>query len=134
YSCSLLVLTAIGVFVYWRLTNRGRRFETVVGGGFRPHRWALGRWRWPATAAMAAYLIVATALPLLMLVYSSLQPVYSSFSLHGLSRSTLQHYGEALGGGSLQAFENSLLLAAGTATAVMLAMSVIAWIVVRSRL
>jgi iron(III) transport system permease protein len=83
---------------------------------------------------VVAYLIVAALLPLLILVYSSLQPVYSSFTLHGLSQLTFEHYGDALGGGSLDAFKNSLLLGVGTATVVMFAMSVVAWIVVRTRL
>jgi iron(III) transport system permease protein len=134
YSCSLLVLTAIGVFLYWRLTGRGRRFETVIGGHGRAHRFALGRWRMPASAATAAYLCLATVLPLLMLAYCSLQRVYTKPSLDGLSSLTLTNYRDALGGDSLHAFRNSLLLGVGTATVVILAMSVVAWIVVRTRI
>jgi iron(III) transport system permease protein len=134
YSCSLLLLTAIGVFAYWRVTSRGRRFETLAGGRARPHRFALSRWRRPAAGLALASVGVASVVPLLMLVYCSLQPVYTRPSLDGLSTLTLSHYGDALAGGSLRAFENSLLLGAGTATAVMLAMSVVAWIVVRTRL
>jgi iron(III) transport system permease protein len=83
---------------------------------------------------MIGYLAVAGVLPLFMLVYSSLQPVYSRPSLDALSTLTLEHYGESLGGGSLEAFKNSLLLGVATATAVMLVMSIAAWIVVRGRI
>jgi iron(III) transport system permease protein len=109
-----------------------RRFETVTGVRARPHRFALGRWRLPAAVATIAYLGIAAVLPLAMLIYCSLQPVYTGPSLSGLSKLTLAHYGDALGSGSLRAFEHSLLLGFGSATIVMLLMSVVAWILVRT--
>lgn len=133
YSCSLLVLTAVGVFLYSRLTRSGRRFETVIGAQSAARRFALGRWRGPAAAATIAYVSVAAVAPLAILLYCSLQPVYTTPSLHGLSTLTLAHYGAALGSGSLQAFENSIALAVGSATVVMLTTSVVAWILVRTR-
>lgn len=134
YSFSLLVVTAVGVLAYTRLTGGERRFETIAGRGHRPVRIELGRWRAPLTAALLAYLTVASLLPLLLLAYGSLQPVYSKFALDGLNDLTLRHYSDALtDDGARNAFGNSLVLGVGTATAVMLVTAIVAWMVVRSR-
>jgi iron(III) transport system permease protein len=134
YSFSLLVVTAVGVLAYARFTRGERRFETIGGRAHRPARIELGRWRTPLTAALLAYLTVASLLPLLLLTYGSLQPVYSKFALDGLDDLTLRHYSDALSDdGARDAFGNSFVLGIGTATAVMLVTAIVAWMVVRSR-
>ena len=65
YAMSLLVLTSIGVLWHSRLARRARAFQTVTGKGFRPRPRALGAWRWPATALICLYFLVAVVLPLL---------------------------------------------------------------------
>jgi iron(III) transport system permease protein len=129
------VLTSIGVFLYSRLSRGARRHRTVTGRGFRPRQLALGKWRLPAAALAIGYLVVAVALPVLILLYASTQPFYSVPSGESLSKVTLAHYGDTLTeASSLRAFGNSLLLGVGTATAVMLTMAVAAWLVIRTRL
>ena len=46
--CSLLALTAIGVFLLSRLSRARRRFQTVTGRAAGGRSRCLGRWRWPA--------------------------------------------------------------------------------------
>jgi iron(III) transport system permease protein len=135
YALSLVVLTSIGVALYSRLTRRVKRYETVTARGFRPRRIPLGRWRLPATALVLGYMAVAVALPVLILLYASLQPIYSVPSVHRLSHTTLANYQSVLSDAdALHATGNSLLLGVGTATAVMLAMAVVSWVIVRTRL
>jgi iron(III) transport system permease protein len=134
YAFSLLAITSIGVFLHSRLGNRGRRFQTVTGKGFRPRRLELGRARWPAAAVVLVYFILAVVLPLGILIYASTQRFYSVPSPESIGRATLDNYGYILGLGQAQrALWNSLVLGIGSATAVMLIMAVIAWIVVRTR-
>ena len=107
----------------------------MTGKGFRPRPVQLGAWRWPATAAVLIYVVLAAVLPLLVLFYVSTQPFYSSPSLEGLSQMTLSSYRDLLGDEQLlRAAKNSLLLGLGCATAVMLSMAVVSWLLVRTRI
>jgi iron(III) transport system permease protein len=107
----------------------------VTGKGFRPRPVRLGAWRLPALAAVLAYVAVAAVLPLLVLLYVSTQPFYSSLSLEGLSQMSLESYRQLLGDEQvLGAARNSLLLGVGCATAVMLSMAVVSWLLVRTRI
>lgn len=131
YAVSLLVVTSLAMLVYSRLVRPGARHETVSGRGARPWRWPLGRWRGLVVGLTAAYLLLAAAVPLAILLYASLQPFYSPPSLQGLSTLTLDSYATVLETATVRAFVNSMVLAVGTATAVMLVMGAAAWFVVR---
>ena len=131
YALPLLAVTAAGVALYSRTNRHVGRLAAVTGrGGARPRRLELGRWRLPAAVIAAAYLALTTLAPLLVLLYASTQPFYSTPSLDGLVRrhgrtTTRDLLSEvAIGSATL----NSVLLALGTATAVMLVMAVVAWI------
>jgi iron(III) transport system permease protein len=133
FALLLLTLTAVGVYLHTRLSRRGRRFQTVTGRGFRPAPVRLRRWRWPIAGLVGAYLLVAVVLPLLLLVYVSTQPFYSAPSLDRLSRATFSNYADVLGDeASVRAAQNSVVLALGSATAVVLLGAVAAWLVVRT--
>jgi iron(III) transport system permease protein len=133
YSLTLLALTAVGVLLHLRFSRRARRYQTVTGKGFRPSPVPLGRWRWAIATTAGVYLAIAALLPMLILVYVSLQPFYASPSLDGLKSVTPEQYASTLQNEqTLRAFENSLILGVGSATAVMLCMAVAAWIVVRT--
>ena len=135
YSMSLLVLTSIGIFWHSRLAKRARAYQTVTGKGFRPRPVQLGVWRWPATALILLYFVVAVVLPLLILVYASTQQFYSPPTRDTLSHMTLQPYRDVIHADiALTAVKNSVILGIGSATVVMLLMAVAAWIVVRTQL
>lgn len=134
YSLMLLGLVTIGVYLHARLSRRARRFQTVTARGFRPPVIQLGAWRWPLAGLVAAYLAVAVALPLLLLVYVSTQPFYAPPSLGRLGQSTFAHYGEVLTDPMTQrAALNSALLAVGSATLVVGISAVASWVVVRTK-
>lgn len=135
YSITLIAITTAGILWQSRLQRRARGYQTVTGKGFRPHPLELGRWRIPALVFIALYFIVAVILPVLTLLYASLVPYYSSPGADSLGRLTFQNYQYiAQNGASINALKNSFLLAIGAATAVMFVMSVISWVVVRTRL
>jgi iron(III) transport system permease protein len=135
YSFSLLLLTLVGVLLHLQFSRRARSYQTVTGKGYRPGVVRLGRWRWPATGLLVAYLAVAALAPLLILIYVSTQQFYSPPSLDGLTAMSFAQYEATLTNEqTLRAFKNSLLLGAGTATAVMLCMAVAAWVVVRTKI
>jgi iron(III) transport system permease protein len=133
YSLSLLVLTGIGVLILSRMSPRGPALQTLTGRGPRARPLPLGRWRLPVTAGIAVYLLVAVVLPLLMLLYVSTQPFYSTPSWHRLSQPTLSAYSALTQDATTRALRNSLLVCAGAATAVVLLTAIAAWIAVRTR-
>jgi iron(III) transport system permease protein len=130
YALGLVVAIAIGVWLYWRTARR----EGSLRGGGRPRRLSLGRWRLPLAAIALATVVVLVVLPLAMIVYTSLQPRFSAPSLEGLTGAGVDAYTTLAGdGASLAALRNSLLLAAGSATAASLLTLVAAWLVVRAK-
>lgn len=134
-AMSLLVLTSAGVWWHSRLSRRGRSFQTVTGKGFRPRTMPLGKWKWPATALILAYFVVAIVLPLLTLGYASTQAFYSPPTHYTLTHLSGANYPAVFHDPLFQhAVKNSLILGLGSATAVMLMTAVAAWLVVRTNL
>jgi iron(III) transport system permease protein len=135
YAVTLLVITSLCITLQSRLSGQGSRFSTVTGKGFRPRVMPIGRWRYLTAALLILYFVVVVLLPFLVLVWSSLQKFYSAPSLAALNNLTLDPYRSILAyPGVGTAVWNSLLLSLGAATAIMLLASVLAWIVVRTKL
>jgi iron(III) transport system permease protein len=135
YAVTLLAITTFGVYFQSRLSSRGSRYATMTGKGFRPRPIDLGRWRYLTVAVFLVYFLLIVVLPFAVLLWSSLQSYYSVPSMQALSRLTLEPYRTILGYPSLaRSVWNSLLLALGSATLIMLVTSVICWIVVKTRL
>lgn len=87
----VLVIAGAGVMFSHRL-SRGGRYATVTGKAFRARRLDLGRWRWLAGLAIVGFFVVAVALPLAILIWSSLLPSYEAPSLAALRHFTLTNY------------------------------------------
>ena len=135
YAVTLLVITSVGVYFQSRLSTRGSKYATMTGKGFRPRLIDLGPWRYVAIAIFLAYFLLIVVLPLAVLLWSSFQKFYSVPSMEALSRLTLDPYRTILEHPSLmRSVWNSLLLALGSATLIMLVTSVICWIVVKTKL
>jgi iron(III) transport system permease protein len=135
YAVTLLLITSAGVYFQSRLSTRGNRYATMTGKGFRPRLIDLGRWRYLTVGIFLSYFVLIVVLPFAVLLWSSLQKYYSVPSLEALQRLTLEPYRTILSYPSLmRSVWNSLLLAVGSATLIMLVTSVICWIVVKTKL
>lgn len=66
-----LVAAVMLLTLYNHLIRRAERFVTVTGKGYRPTRYALGRWRLPALLFVGLYLAVGAILPAIVLVWTS---------------------------------------------------------------
>jgi iron(III) transport system permease protein len=135
YATTLLLITTAGVYFQSRLSSRGSKYATMTGKGFRPRTIDLGRWRYLTTAIFLVYFLAIVVLPFAVLLWSSLQKFYAVPSMEALSRLTLDPYRTILSYPNLaRSVWNSLLLALGSATIIMLVTSVICWIVVKTKL
>ena len=135
YAITLLLITSLGIYAQSRLSSQGARFSTVTGKGFRPRTIDLGKWRYFTASLFILYFIVIVLLPFLVLLWSSTQKFYSAPSWAALGRMSLDSYRAVLDypqfAGTVW---NSLVLALGSATIIMLVSAVVAWIVVRTRI
>jgi iron(III) transport system permease protein len=135
YAVTLLLITAVGIYFQSRLSNQGSKYSTVTGKGFRPRAMDLGKWRYLTASAFLLYFSFIVVLPFLVLLWSSLQKFYSVPSMAALKNLSFDAYSFILTYPTLfSAVGNSLLLAVGCATVVMLVTSIICWIVVKTKL
>lgn len=131
----LLAVSAIGVWVYQRMTRRTEKFATVTGKAFRPRVQDLGPWKWATLALLVSYFLLIIVLPLGILLWNSLLPFFQVPSLEALRLVTLQNYEFVLTfPGAQRALQNSFLLAIAAATLVMTLTAVIAWVTTKTRL
>ncbi len=130
---TLFLFAVLVLAVLYALCIRGRRFTTVGGQGFSTERVRLGRWRWPAFALCALYLFCSFGLGLIFLVLSSFMRRFGFFDI--ADPFTLDHWREMLADPVLlSSLVNSLVLGTATALVGVVLFSLIAYVVVRSRL
>jgi iron(III) transport system permease protein len=135
YAVTLLAITTVGVYFQSRLSSRGSKYATMTGKGFRPRQIDLGAWRWFTAALFIVYFLLIVVLPFSVLLWSSFQRFYAVPSWQALHNLTLDPYRFILSYPNLaSSVWNSLLLAFGSATLIMLVTSVICWIVVKTRI
>jgi iron(III) transport system permease protein len=133
YAVTLLVITSGGVYYVSKLSGQGSKYATMTGKGFRPRQIDLGHWRWFTTAIFVVYFLLIVVLPFCVLLWSSFQRFYAVPSMEAFRNLTLDPYRFILTYPNLaRSVWNSVLLAFGTATTVMLVTSVICWVVVKT--
>jgi iron(III) transport system permease protein len=134
-AVGLLVVAALGVLLSNRVGKNSKSYQTVTGKGFRPHPIELGKWRPLAGALIVLYFLLTVVAPLAVLLYTSLLKFYVAPSANAFKTMSLDNYRELAGMSQAgTALKNSLLLGLGSATLVMLFMSIAAWIVVRGKM
>jgi iron(III) transport system permease protein len=130
----IVVIAAIVLWASRRLSS-GAGGQTITGKGFRPTVIDLGRWRWAGLAVSVLFFIVAVALPLFILIWSSLLPGYEQPSLAALHRIGLGNFKAIFENPNLvRSVLNSFVTALGTAIIATLLTSVIAYITVKTKI
>ncbi|KUL93425.1 hypothetical protein DK26_23595 [Bosea sp. WAO] len=132
FGVLLLVVAGGLMWAYMRATRLGERFRVVTGKAFRPKRIRLGRWRFAALGFTFGYCAVMM-LPLLILIWVSLQPSYTTPSLSALGGLSFDIYRRVLTNPMIsRAVLNTVILVVSSATIVMLISCLIGWFTVRS--
>lgn len=133
-SVGLLVVTAVGIWLYMRAIRQGERYQTVSGKAFRPRRMDLGRMRFVANVFLIVYGLVVVALPFGVILWASFLPYVAPPSTDSLGLVSLANYATLLGWDAFRsALFNSIVVAIAAATATVLLTSAISWIVYRTR-
>lgn len=116
FALPMLVVTIVLTVWYGRLNRVAGRYATIVGKSYRSQPFELGRaWRVGLGTMGMAAVAVGVALPLLMLVWLSLQPFPRLPSLDAFNSLTLDSYIGLLDNDNVVgAFINSSVVAIGT--------------------
>jgi iron(III) transport system permease protein len=116
----------------YRVVIRRGHFATITGKAFRPRAMAMGRLAWLLFALCLAYVIAAVILPLTVLLLTS----FERFATVILPQAefTMANYETAFGFAAIRlALTNSLILGVGVATVGVAIMTLLVWIIYRSR-
>jgi iron(III) transport system permease protein len=129
---SLFVVMFVTLFIYRRIITAGS-YVTITGKAFRPRVNDVGRLRWLLLSVCVFYLVCSVVLPLLTLLYASIQKISTAFP--AASNFTTEHFYKAFTmNAATTALGNSLWLGFWTATLGVTLMGLISWIIYRSRL
>lgn len=129
---SLFAVMFVMLFIYRRIVMGGS-YVTITGKAFRPRVADIGPLRYILLGVCVLYLTAAVALPLLTLLWASLQKIAVAFP--AASNWTLDNFRAAMSmNAARSALTNSLLLGFGTATIGTVVMGLLAWLIYRSKL
>ncbi len=128
-----LVAIAAVLLTVQRRILAGRRFTVVGGQAGQPSVVSLGRWRYPAAALLVVFAAISVVLPLAAVALTSLIRAYGMPP--AAENLTLQHYATVLFGLPKvhRALLNSLLLAGGAATVVIILGAGLGYLQARAR-
>lgn len=127
----LIVLLLIAVA--YQYFGRPRDYATILGRGAGFQQLRIGRLRWLIAAALWLLVAIALLVPLLMLVCGSFMKLFGVFGI--AAPFTLLHWQEVLGDPIfMRSLGNSLLFSCGAGFGGVLVYSLLAYLVVRSRL
>lgn len=133
-SVGLIVLAFVGIWAMSRARGSGKEHATVTGKGFRPNEINLGRLRWVVSALVLLFFLITLVAPLAVMLWNSLMPYYQAFSVSALANLTLDNYRRLFASDIFTtSVVNSLLLAAASATVVMILTAIASWVVIRSK-
>lgn len=134
FSVVLLLLAAILLYFYSRLSRNASRFHTVTGRGYRPRPFELGRKRYFGDLFVLLNFLLTLVVPSCGLLWLSLMPFSQAISVNGLKMLTLDNYDVVLHSGFyLDLVWKTWVMSAGCATLVMTVTTVSGWLAVRRR-
>jgi len=134
FSVVMLALVAVLLFFYGRLSKRAERFASITGKGYRPRPFRLGRARIPAACIIVFNFVVVLGLPLAAVVWMALMPFVRPMRWAALPFASLKNFTSVVSSPYYFGLGvNTLLVAAGTATAAMLLTVGGGWIAARRR-
>lgn len=128
-----LFVVMFGMLTFYRRVIARGSFATITGKAFRPRPMDMGRLSWVLFSVCALYVALAVVFPIAALIMTSLQ----RFATVILTQAqwTIANYQIALSLGPVRtALFNSIMLGLGVATAGVVVMALLVWIIYRSQL
>jgi iron(III) transport system permease protein len=135
-TLSVLLLGFAGFFSWWyaKMQKDAHRYQVVRGKAYRPQLIALGWLKAPVWCLIGLYLILATLLPLLVVIWASLLPYFQLPSATALASASFARYAGLPWDLITDGLTNTLILMVLTPTLTLALAVCFSWIVLRSRL
>jgi len=135
FAIVYLAIALGGLWIYFRATRFSEKYAVITGKGFRPYMIDLGPWRWVTLGVTLLLLTAVLFLPILVILYASLLPWYAPPSAKMFNLLTFDNYRwlttyDVI----LRALKNNLLVGIGSATLAVFFTSIVAWIVIRTKI
>lgn len=132
YSVILIAIVALGLIPYYRITGKTYKFTTISGKNYRPHRVALGKWRWLGGTLMLV-LPLLQLFPIAAIAWSSLLPFAQVPSWKALEMVSFNNYVTAFNdAGIIRSVINSVTVSVTSASVAVVITFFAAWLVVRA--
>jgi len=128
----MFVLAFVLTWWYSRFIRNAERYAVVTGRGYRPRPIPLGGWRRVGWCFCAFYLLLAIGLPLLLVVWASLNEFLQPPSWQALDNLSFRHFERLDWSMVLRATSNTTLLMFVVPTVSIVLAVPVAWVVVRS--
>lgn len=136
YAALILLFCSCLLWFYNRMTRNADAFAVVTGKAFRPRRTDLGPVKWVALAGALLICLFSLGLPMIILIWASFYPPFRGFqpiTPEGFALLSLDNYREVLDSDLVQrAFINSTFLSLASAAVVVLLVTIVAWITVKT--
>jgi iron(III) transport system permease protein len=138
YATLILAFCSCLLWFYNRMTRHADAFAVVTGKAFRPRRTDLGGMKWLTLAGCLLIILFSLGLPMIILIWASFYPPFRGFqpiTPEGFALLSLDNYRAILDNDLVQrAFINSTILGISSAVVVVLLMTVVAWITVKTNI
>jgi iron(III) transport system permease protein len=138
YAILILLFCACLLWFYNHMTRHANMFAVVSGKAFRPRRIDLRSGKWISLTISMLIILSSVGLPMIILIWASFYPPYQGFqpiTVEGFSQLSLDNYRAILDQDLFRrAFINSTFLGIASATIVVLLMTVVAWISVKTQI
>jgi iron(III) transport system permease protein len=130
----LLAISAFLIVAYSKFSRDAEKYATITGKAYRAKMIDLGGWKFFALGLVVTYFIVTIILPLLVLIWTSVLPIYQAPSIAALDRMSLENYRTVFQISKVGlALKNTFFLVVLAPTITMLICSVLSWVIVKSR-
>lgn len=132
YGVLLVIVAMVPLIFYNRVIKQSDSFVTVTGKARAARLIDLNRWRWIVAAICYSYVVISFVLPLIVLVWASLQPFVGALDIESFSRFTINAYRNLIGDGIVHlALLNTFILGVCSAIAAIVISTAVSWIIVR---
>jgi iron(III) transport system permease protein len=135
YGSLIMLPSFFAMYFYLRALGKFHGYAVVTGRGYSSRPTDLGRAKYVGIGFLWLYLLLALGLPLLVLIWGSLQLNFRPPSAEALSNLSLRNFSQffpAIGG--WRPLLNTIILMAGVSLVVMVISFMISWLVIRTKL
>ena len=135
YAMTFLILSIVLVTLYRKETRHAEQYSTITGKGFRPRLIDLGNGKYVALLIFIVFFFITILLPVLILLYGSLLPLYEVPSAEAFTKITFRNYVSIIQAPWLgKVLKNTFILMAAAPTLCVFLAALVAWVVHRTRI